>query len=152
MQSFCLYILCVGIVAASNSCASHDDASDCAALVAFAKSTGYQGWHNNKGWLTGSSICTWYGIKCGSKQSLSAGKKAGGRVSEISLKSNNLKGSLPPQIGDLQSLTKLDLDGERPTNYMGCNGTDFGKVLILPFKLWLIFFLMTSGTHSSRAL
>jgi hypothetical protein len=34
------------------------------ALIEFFKSTNGTGWRNNSGWLSGSSVCGWYGIIC----------------------------------------------------------------------------------------
>jgi hypothetical protein len=88
----------------ASECDSKDNADDCAALVAFAKATGYAGWKNNKGWLRGGSICGWYGVKCGGKgtAALARRRKGGsgsGRVTELDVKGNGIKGSIPDAIG-----------------------------------------------------
>ena len=44
------------------------------------------------------STCDWHGITCDSR----------GRVSQVQLKANNLRGSIPPEIGLLTELTELN--------------------------------------------
>lgn len=104
-------LICAKAVPAWESCAGHD--SDCFGLTALAKSAGVSGWKKNTGWLHGSSVCDWYGVKC-----------KHGRVIEIDLKSNGLKGSIPEEIGNVTELEVLRLEGSRPTNYIGCAGND----------------------------
>ena len=109
-------LLAAGLLAAGASslaeqkhfeCSKKDNAQDCAALVALAGSAGLSGWHSKKNWLKkGSSICDWFGVKC-----------SGGRVSELNLKANNLRGSLPATLGSLSELKVLDVAGKRPPGY-----------------------------------
>ncbi len=65
---------------------------DSLALVAFYNSTGGQNWNNNSGWLTGP-VSTWYGVTVQAN-----------RVKKIILNSNNLNGTLPPELGQLDVL------------------------------------------------
>lgn len=81
---------------------------DSLALVAFYNSTGGQNWNNNSGWLTGP-VNSWYGITVQAN-----------RVKKIILNSNNLNGTLPPELGQLDVLVTFavsntaDLIGEIP--------------------------------------
>ncbi|KAL0001396.1 hypothetical protein SO802_015177 [Lithocarpus litseifolius] len=56
------------------------------------------GWWNNTN-LNMSSSCNWLGIAC----------DEGGSVTKIDLRDNELKGSIPPEIGNFSKLTRLDL-------------------------------------------
>lgn len=74
------------------------------ALLAFYNSTGGPNWTNKTGWSTlapgtPQSVSGWYGIQV----------DANGHVRSISLSNNNLTGTLPNQIGDLQYLQVLQL-------------------------------------------
>ena len=72
------------------------------ALVALYNSTAGGGWVSHQNWLT--SATPWYGVTIES-----------GHVGQIQLSSNNLSGSLPPQIGNLPNLRTLLLDGNHLT-------------------------------------
>lgn len=70
---------------------------DSLALIAFYNSTGGPDWTNNTNWLNGP-VKEWHGITVKDN-----------RVSEIDLHSNNLIGTIPPEIGNLDSLERLKL-------------------------------------------
>lgn len=72
---------------------------DRAALVAIYQATGGDSWDQNRNWLTDAPLGEWYGV----------GVTRTGRVFSLSLPTNNLKGRLPPEIGDLSELESLDL-------------------------------------------
>ena len=55
-------------------------------------------WKNNANWLTGP-LNTWYGITI-----------VADKITEIKLRENNLKGTIPPGLGQIISLNVLDLD------------------------------------------
>lgn len=83
---------------------------DAAALISFYEATGGNGWVNNTNWdPTGEISCdpcadNWFGISC---------EFFGGvqRVTSIHMFSNNLVGTLPPEIGDLKELKNIGLQG-----------------------------------------
>ncbi len=81
---------------------------DSLALVALYNATGGDNWDNNTNWLTGN-VAEWYGILV----------NGDGRVTEINLSSNQLTGSIPVEIGDLTSLTKLFLCDNQLTGSIG---------------------------------
>jgi Leucine-rich repeat (LRR) protein len=86
--------------------------SDSLALVALYNSTNGPAWTDNTNWLT-APVSSWTGITTGE-----------GRVQEIILPNNNLSGSLPAEIGDLDSLTTLSfnnnaLGGTIPIEFYG---------------------------------
>ena len=72
---------------------------DRAPLVALYESTSGKDWYWNQHWLTDAPIGDWEGVTTDSN----------GRVTSILLPSNNLKGQIPPEIGDLSHLKSLIL-------------------------------------------
>ena len=75
------------------------------ALVALYNATGGANWTNNTNWLTTAPIGQWRGVTTDSQ----------GRVTELNLTSNQLKGEIPPELADLASLKLLDLGGNELT-------------------------------------
>lgn len=74
---------------------------DSLALVAFYKSTGGPNWNNNSNWLTGP-VSAWYGVTI-----------LEGRVTELKVYSNNLNGTLPNELGQLNKLIKITLSNNQ---------------------------------------
>lgn len=77
------------------------DVNDCEVLVTFYNETDGANWTTNTDWLQTTAPCSWFGISCAEQ-----------RVTEINLgefPSNNLVGSIPSELGQLSSLTQLDL-------------------------------------------
>lgn len=90
------------------------------ALMAIYASTGGAGWNIKSGWSSGAlgvncNVCTWYGVNCNSA----------GRVRTLVLWNNNLVGTIPPEIGDLSSLTNLEL---RSNHLYGSLPPEFGQL------------------------
>ena len=73
--------------------------ADRAVVEAFYHATGGQEWWHQTNWLSSRPLGEWYGVNTDSD----------GRVIEISLDNNNLSGSIPPKLGDLSNLARLDL-------------------------------------------
>ena len=73
------------------------DEADSLALVAFYTSTRGQHWTIRSQWLFGP-VELWYGVTL-----------TDGRVTELNLPSNSIAGDIPPEIGDLDRLEKIDL-------------------------------------------
>ncbi|KAI2508081.1 hypothetical protein MHU86_6373 [Fragilaria crotonensis] len=56
-------------------------------------------WTNQTNWMTGESVCTWFGITCDDSD----------HVTEISLSNNNLVGRLPKHMYRMEYLTKVNV-------------------------------------------
>jgi len=60
-------------------------------------------WKSQDGWMTRSSICRWYGVECGTSLNNEEG------VLVWNMTNNQLRGTLPLEIGALSLLEVLDL-------------------------------------------
>lgn len=92
--------LLTAVTASSYNCAAQVQIpqTECLALVALYNSTDGPNWDDNTNWLATSTPCDWYGIDC-----------FGGSVLNLGLNTNQLNGSIPPEIGNLTNLTYLGL-------------------------------------------
>ena len=90
---------------AASFCASVTELSspECEALEALYDATNGPNWTDHSGWLQTTTPCStpWYGVVCSS-----------GSVFGLLLGRNNLTGTLPPQLGDLQNIQLLALYGD----------------------------------------
>ena len=75
------------------------------ALEALYNATGGANWTNNTNWLTNAPVGQWYGVTTDSE----------GRVTELNLTSNQLKGEIPPELASLTNLKVLALGGNELT-------------------------------------
>ena len=76
--------------------------TECEALFALFVDTIGVNWIDRAGWLTTGAPCGWLGVTC-----------EAGHVMALSVGSNELKGPIPPELGDLSHLQHLDLHGNR---------------------------------------
>ena len=74
-------------------------ASDRDILVAFYDATDGWNWVKKDNWLTDAPLGSWHGVRV----------DATGRITELTLEENGLSGSIPPDVGGLAKLTRLDL-------------------------------------------
>jgi Leucine-rich repeat (LRR) protein len=73
--------------------------NDCLALQALYNNARDNGdWTDETNWNITQHPCLWYGVTC-----------ENGRVDRLELSDNNLKGIIPPEIGNLDAMTVLDL-------------------------------------------
>ena len=73
--------------------------SDRAALMALYKSAGGSGWTDKTNWNSEEPLSSWFGVTVFSH----------GRVEGLDLSANNLRGTLPAELGSLTILNELDL-------------------------------------------
>lgn len=90
------------------------NATDRAVLVALYDATDGDNWTTNTNWNSSEPVYTWHGITM-----------VGTRVTQISLYTNNLVGTIPNDLGDLIYLTSIGfnnntLSGNIPTNLSNC--------------------------------
>ncbi len=88
---------------------------DRAALVALYDSTNGANWDTNTNWNSSAPLREWHGVFT----------DAAGRVDSLELRTNNLTGSIPAALGDLDSLKHLDLNTNSLT---GSIPTDLGNL------------------------
>ena len=101
-------------IAALDATDSGSVADDRAALVALYNATDGDNWTENENWLSDKPLGEWHGVSTDDN----------GRVTELSLWRNNLTGSIPPALGDLDelyglSLAQNQLRGEIPSEIGG---------------------------------
>ena len=77
--------------------------SDRAALMALYNSTGGSGWTDSTNWDSAEPLDTWFGVTL----------LGNDRVAELNLPGNNLRGTLPADLGSLTELNLLDLSGNQ---------------------------------------
>ena len=78
---------------------------DRVALSALYSATNGASWTRSTNWLTDAPLSEWFGVQVDNV----------GRVSEVSLFNNNLSGILPPELGELSQLVRLDLENNQLT-------------------------------------
>ena len=76
---------------------SRSDGADREALAALYEATDGENWTDNTNWLSDRPLGEWHGVEA----------DATGRITSLQFFNNNLSGFLPPELGDLTSLTKL---------------------------------------------
>ncbi|XP_042016437.1 probable inactive leucine-rich repeat receptor-like protein kinase At1g66830 [Salvia splendens] len=84
-------------------------------------------------WSTRTSVCSWIGVTCDSH---------GTRVTRSKIPNMELVGSIPPEIGNLDSLVSLDISG----NHL------HGPIAASVFNMSVIDSIILSNTNSSGRL
>lgn len=85
------------------------------ALVALYNAANGENWTGRHNWLTGAPVSAWHGVAVNDQ----------GQVTGLVLADNDLDGTLPSRLGDLRSLSVLDLSnnpgltGPLPTSLVG---------------------------------
>lgn len=99
--------------------------------------TGGRSWTRSDNWLTDEPLESWHGIDVNDR----------GRVRQVRLDANNLRGSIPPELGQLDDLESLQLHGNWLT---GSIPRDLGDLPLL-FDLVLISNLLTGEIPAELA-
>ena len=92
-----------------------DAPQDLRPLIALYNSTNGPNWRNNDNWLTDRPLYEWFGLRV----------NIDGRVTGIHLGGNLLKGSLPPELGELDQLQEL---GIADSNLTGVIPRELGRL------------------------
>ena len=93
----------VGVAGTGLAQAQTSTSTDREALVALYNATDGLNWRNNTNWLSGRPLGEWHGVTT----------DANGRVTHLDLRSNNLSGRIPPELGNLSNLEEMIL-GDNP--------------------------------------
>ena len=88
-----------------SSCAPSDSPEDRAVLIALYYAAGGATWTNRANWLSGRPIREWHGVNT----------DANGRVDNLYLSRNALRGIIPAELGGLANLQALVLSGNQLT-------------------------------------
>ena len=75
--------------------------SDREMLAALYEAADGPNWTGSENWLTDAPLEDWHGVHADNE----------GRVTGLVLRENGLSGRIPPELGELQHLTRLDLSG-----------------------------------------
>lgn len=92
------------------------------ALMDLFEATGGEEWLHNEGWGNGMPSNNWYGIRVNAK----------GRVIQLNLRDNNLRGQLPASFGNLSQLTYINL---KQNHLTGVLPTTIGQMESLQYLL-----------------
>lgn len=90
---------------------------ECAALIDLAHSTDYENWGDPTLWLASQNPDDWFGVNV-----------AGGHVVALELAGNNLTGSLPDSLGNLNYLQVLDLSNNALTGAIPASITNLKEL------------------------
>lgn len=108
-------------------------ADDRQVLIEFYNATNGEEWRNKTNWLTNSSICSWFGIRCSVVED---------RVNCLLLPNNRLSGVLPSSLSNLTLLAVIDLSS---------NSLRFNSQFLL-FEFCIYFFQGISSVCVASAL
>ena len=91
--------LMLAVVTGPGTAAAQTAEQDRKALEALYNATDGANWTDSTNWLSDESVGEWHGVTA----------NADGRVTDLLLSDNNLAGAIPPELGDLDGLKRVDL-------------------------------------------
>ncbi len=124
-------------------------------LVALYNATGGVNWSNDTNWLSDAPLQEWHGVTT----------DANGRVTRLVLRSNQLSGEIPPELGGLSDLTHLSIWGNQLTGELPQSLTALTALEVLvffnnpglcasvgyAFQTWLNSIVSTYGSSCASA-
>ena len=120
------FFVLAGNAHGQTTCANHtpgDPPSDRDVLVTLYCNTGGASWATKSNWLSSQALNNWHNVTA-----------TGTTVKRINLNNNNLTGTIPPELGELGSLTSLVLGN---SNFAGTTiPSELGELSSLK-ELWL---------------
>ena len=121
MKSFLFPFFCLSFIFTSTASSAQEkiDVRDSLALVDFYNNTQGAGWYNHDHWMEGA-VNTWFGVLI-----------TDGRVSGLQLRFNNLTGTLPASLNNLNELSYLDLTGNVLSGKIPASVCDLTKLTYL---------------------
>lgn len=100
--------------------------SERAVLETLYQATNGDTWRHNSGWLGEvGTECSWDGVTCNEQ----------GSVKELFFNSNNLTGTIPPELGQLSQLSLLDLRLNFLTGTIPSELQNLSKLFIFDFQI-----------------
>ena len=94
------------------------DPNDSGVLNKLYNATNGNEWHNNENWLSDQPLAAWHGVDVNNR----------GKVTEINLEANNLRGTLIPEIAQLPELKSLWLNDNHLTGTIPIEVTELTKL------------------------
>ncbi len=96
------FFVIAGDAHGQTTCATHSPSSpptDEDALIALYCATDGDNWRNRDNWLSAMALNSWHGVTA-----------TNDTVTGLDLRANNLSGTIPSDLGELDGLTELNLD------------------------------------------
>jgi hypothetical protein len=106
------------------------------AMAVFYYSTNGENWSENHGWMSDEDECLWFNKEATNNGNYSpcqinVNNNAQKTLAGLDLSFNNVQGTIPPEIGLLSGLLRLDLDGGPSGFLVGSLPTEIGFINLL---------------------
>ncbi|NJO15267.1 MAG: hypothetical protein HC877_05835 [Thioploca sp.] len=104
-----LFILPWSLVQATTQCSNVTiiPITECEVLLTLYNQTNGATWQKNTGWNENNTPCQWWGVNCDN-----------GYVTKLYLENNNLNGSIPDSLGQLNQLQELSLSNNQLSHFI----------------------------------
>jgi hypothetical protein len=106
------------------------------AMAVFYYSTNGENWADNQGWMSDEDECLWFNKEATADGSYSpcqinVNNNAQKTLAGLDLSFNNVQGTVPPEIGLLSGLVRVDLDGGPSSFLVGSLPSEIGYLNLL---------------------